>query len=203
MASSRACGIRFPAHLADAVGAEVKPAERFFDFVEGVLFFREEIEGEVAVIGVAAGVGLMHSKGRGFAALGTERKVSRATPSMASSMVSRSSMSFCRCFLCHPVISTLPPGTPLNSTSLDRVATADLAGVWLFDERVVWPGGLAFGAGFALAALPLDRAGGLAANTSLPGLKFWPSGCRFSGVWRICLATLWGMGKSGPENDDN
>ncbi len=56
-------GDRLAAHLAHAVVAGLHALERFFDLVERVLLLREEREGEVAVVGVAPGVRLVHAEG--------------------------------------------------------------------------------------------------------------------------------------------
>ena len=54
----------FAAHLADTVGALGEPLERFVDFEQRVLLLRKETEREIAVIGVAARIGLVQSVGR-------------------------------------------------------------------------------------------------------------------------------------------
>jgi hypothetical protein len=59
------------AKLADAVGPELNALERLVDLVKGVLLLREEAEGEVAVIRVAAGIRLVHAKGACLAAFRT------------------------------------------------------------------------------------------------------------------------------------
>ena len=42
--------------------------KRLIDLVKRVLFLREQAEREIAIVGVAAGVGLVHAEGGGFAA---------------------------------------------------------------------------------------------------------------------------------------
>ena len=64
--------------------------------------------------------------------------------------------------------------------------------------RGAWP----CGAGFALAAVPLDRAGGLAADFFVAGPEVLAFGASaFLGLADLSAA-LWGMGKSGPGDDD-
>jgi hypothetical protein len=67
MASRRSSGILVPGALAEAVGAGFDALEGFVDLIEGVLFLAQEAEGEVAVIGVTAGIRLMHAEGGGVA----------------------------------------------------------------------------------------------------------------------------------------
>ena len=66
---------RFARHLALAVGAELDALERLVDFVKRVLFLREQAEREIAIVGIAPGIGLVHAEGGGFAALGAGAKV--------------------------------------------------------------------------------------------------------------------------------
>src|SRR3989442_1393017 len=60
----------FAAHFADAIRAVVNALEGFLDFVKCVLLLREEAEGEILVVGVAARVGLVHAERARLAALG-------------------------------------------------------------------------------------------------------------------------------------
>src|SRR4051794_17183719 len=53
-------GDRLAAHLADAVRAGLNALERFLDLVERILLLREEREGKIAIVSVAAGIGLVH-----------------------------------------------------------------------------------------------------------------------------------------------
>ena len=58
------------AHLAGAVGVGLDALERLLDLVERVLLLGEEREGEIAVVGIAAGIRLVHAEGAGLAPLG-------------------------------------------------------------------------------------------------------------------------------------
>src|SRR5437762_4939853 len=61
-------------HFALSVGPKLDPLERLIDFVERVLFLREQTQGEVAIVRIRSGVGLMHAKSRSLAAFGARPK---------------------------------------------------------------------------------------------------------------------------------
>src|SRR5438477_10379933 len=57
-------------HFALSVGPKLDPLECLIDFVERVLFLREQTQGEVAIVSIRSRVGLMHAKSRSLAAFG-------------------------------------------------------------------------------------------------------------------------------------
>src|SRR5438477_12706895 len=61
-------------HFALSVGPKLDPLECLIDFVERVLLLREQTQGEVAIVSIRSGVGLMHSKSRSLAAFGARAK---------------------------------------------------------------------------------------------------------------------------------
>ena len=61
-------GNRFTRHLADPVGAELNPLQRLVDLVKRILFLGKQAEGEVAIVGIAPCIRLVHAERRGFAA---------------------------------------------------------------------------------------------------------------------------------------
>ena len=62
---------RLSGHLTVAVGAGLDFLEGGINFKKGIALLGKKAEGEVAVIGIAACVRRMHSKGGGFASIGT------------------------------------------------------------------------------------------------------------------------------------
>ena len=75
IASSRACEIGLPDISQIPVGPELDALERLIDFVKRILFLRKKAEREIAIVGVAPGIGLVHAEGGGFAALGAGAEI--------------------------------------------------------------------------------------------------------------------------------
>lgn len=63
-------GDAFAGHFAEAVGAFFDAEQGLLDFVEGILVFSEDAEGEVAVISIRAGIALVHAAAGGIGAFG-------------------------------------------------------------------------------------------------------------------------------------
>src|SRR5207237_1371608 len=63
-----------------AISAELDPLQCLIDLVKRVLFLGKQAESEIAIVSIGAGIGLVHSKGGGFAAFGagTESILSNA-----------------------------------------------------------------------------------------------------------------------------
>src|SRR5438094_6801666 len=59
---------RFPRHLALSVGPQLDPLERLVDFVKRILLLRKQTQRKIAIVRVGPGIGLVHAKGRSFAA---------------------------------------------------------------------------------------------------------------------------------------
>ena len=59
---------RFARHFADAVGAELDALQRLVDFVKRVLFLRKKAERKIAIVSIAARIGLVHAESGSFAA---------------------------------------------------------------------------------------------------------------------------------------
>src|SRR5260370_40689551 len=64
----------FARPFALSLGPKLDALERLIDFVERVLFLREQTQCEIAIVGVRSGVGLMHAKSRSLAAFGARAK---------------------------------------------------------------------------------------------------------------------------------
>src|SRR5207249_5500495 len=73
-------GDRFTRHLANSVSADLDSFQRLIDLVKRVLLLRKQAEREIAIVGIGAGVSLVHSKRRSFAAFSarTERVLRHA-----------------------------------------------------------------------------------------------------------------------------
>jgi len=57
--------------LTNSIFTGIDPQESLFDFVKGVLFLGKDVECEIAIVGIAPGVGLVHPESRGISIFAT------------------------------------------------------------------------------------------------------------------------------------